>query len=566
MRKTLRLLQAAFIGILLAPSLAFAAGNNLTVSGITYDTTTPKFGGGALNGGYGYTTANPLIVSPGAYTLEAWVKTTATPSTAAVAAGQVHWGWIGMDTSGNAKSSIGSVNFNTTTKINDGVYHHLAVSVTATSGMSFYVDGVSVGTNASTVSAAGVTYDQPFVVGAYVNNGQNPWVGNVDEAALFTGARYSANFTPPTAAYSGLESNLIALYHLDSSAVDSAGGSTFVADNASIYYSPYNWLVASGTGKTINGGAYYKTMFSTTSATLNFNVAANNSTYYPEIEAFVDGQLAFSGPIAATVQINAPSAYSGWSRHNLRVIVKGITGNQDRWNTQPAALIFTGITLPSGGTLSLPKVYTKRGLFFGDSITEGEWTIAKPASPTSDATYYNGRLGWAFQVGDALGMEFGIVGFGRQGYGITGVGNVPVVTSSYNLLWAGQARSFSPAPDIIFVNEGTNDTAGNGSSDATVQAGTTTLLNSLLSATPTSAIVTMRPFNGQSWSAIQAGVSAVGSSKVSLMDTTGFFTTTDSADGLHPLGVANIGAIGPAVTEAARPILYPTGVRVYTYY
>jgi hypothetical protein len=44
----------------------------------------------------------------------------------------------------------------------------------------------------------------------------------VDEVAIFAGARYSANFTPPSAPYVGNEPNLIALYHLDGGLTNSA--------------------------------------------------------------------------------------------------------------------------------------------------------------------------------------------------------------------------------------------------------------------------------------------------------------------------------------------------------
>ena len=109
-------------------------------------------------------------------------------------------------------------------------------------------------------------------------------------------------------------------------------------------------------------------------------------------------------------------------------------------------------------------------------------------------------MGWAWQVGKEFAAEFGIVGFGGSGLTVTGSGNVSVLSTSYALLMAGVPRAFMPAPDLIVLNEGTND--------------------------------------GSQAAALQAAVSPLSPSRITWIDTTGFFNTSYGADSLnlHPSG------------------------------
>ena len=531
--------------------------NNLTMTSPVYDTAAQKFGTAALSGGTGVS-ASAVVPSVYPFTFECWAKHSASPSSIEVAAGQADLGWLGISANGNAEAAYGkttTVFLTTSISIKDGAWHHLALVMTATGG-TFYVDGQAAASSTTTLVASGAASGTTLGIRNYAAG--FTWSGEVDEVAVFSSARYSAAFTPPSTAYTGTEPNLVSLYHLDSSGVDSGtSNATILPNNPGIVYSPYNWLATAAQAQTINGGAYFKTLFSGSSIALNFTLG---TAPYPEAYAFIDGQQVWEGTLTATLSLTIPAAYSSWPHHLLYFVIKGTTCNQDRWNAQVTAAVLTSITLAPGSSVTAPVLAPRTLLFFGDSITEGCWTVSHPSSPTDDVDYYDATLGWAYQQAALLGAEVGVVGFSLQGFVKAGQGNVPAFISTYNYLWSGQPRVFTPAPDAVIVNMGTNDTSGNGVSDASVVTNATTALNGILAATPsTTKLIVMRPFNGQAWADIQQAVTAVSSSRVSLLDTSGFQNTVDSSDGLHPLGVANFGTIAPKVAGVLQPLLMPLG-------
>ena len=51
-----------------------------------------------------------------------------------------------------------------------------------------------------------------------------------------------------------------------------------------------------------------------------------------------------------------------------------------------------------------------------------------------------------------------MVGFGYNAFTHPGSGKVPPLAAAWDLLWEGVPRRFTePAPDLIVLNEGTND-------------------------------------------------------------------------------------------------------------
>jgi hypothetical protein len=623
-----------------------------------------------------------------------------------------------------------------TTSLIDGLWHHYAGVITAT-GITLYIDGALIGT---------ATVATPYVVPTIIGVGNQAgapnfqWPGEIDEAVIWPTARYTAAFTPPTAAYAGTE-GMVALYHLDSSGADSsttsltvvtpattqasaslalngtysgtaptginyyfdsavsyvaatgftasggawsatgtapaagshtitvqelnftsttatsasftvsasttptiavttpsasivggtialsgsytltaptginyyydatgsyvaatgfavnttaltwsantaadapaagshtvtvqelnstgttatsgsfttAAGNTFLPNNAKIIYSPYNWLVNASEAMTINAGAYFKTLFTGASVTLNFNVAGNSAPV-PQLWYRIDGQPWVQvETLVASIALTMPTTTTAWPHHSLEVVVKSTSEWVTRWTPQDAAVILTGITLATGATLSTPFIPSKNVLIYGDSITEGYHTVNSNGSGANDCDGSDVLIEWSWLQKDLLGCNVGIVGFGGTGLINNGQGGVPPIQTSFNLLWSGQARTFSPAPDMIVINEGTNDLSH---SAVTFQANFQIFLTELIAATVTCPIVVMEPFDGAQASAIQAAIAAVGSSRVQYIVTTGFFNTTDSVDAVHPLGVANIGTIAPQVAELLRPILYQSG-------
>lgn len=622
--------------------------NNLTLTSAGFNGS-GKFGS-SLSAGNGQV-ANPYPQT-GTWTLEAWVKTTSTANMVAVGANLT--GWIGV-ISGASQARYGASPNEVQIAgpaISDGAWHHVAL-VVGPSGGAFYVDGVRAGTNAATFATATGAYSNPLGVHTFGGVGGFDWSGEVDEVALWSSAKYASNFTPPTAAYSGSESALVSLWHLDGTGADSAGvasGATQVtlslsaasgavgspvtvtvgtdvaltsvqsetvslssnvagtfsptsvslssttatatatftpsaagtatitgaasgtptlsngtatytvnasnnvltSGTANVLFSPYNWNVTASTAKTINAGAYFKARFTGTTCALQFDMSSAAAPY-SEIAYRIDGYGAWTvAPIAANVLLTLPSDtadYASKGGHLLEVVVKSTSETISRWSTQQTAVSLTGIILDAGATISKPPALPLNAIFYGDSITEGVRTVN--ATATNDTDRNDAAQGWAFQVARILGAEAGIVGFGATGFVQSGSGGVPVFGSTYNQLWSGQARSFTPAPDFIVINEGTND----GSNDTTSAA--TTVFNALLALNTTTQIFVLRPFNGNQATNLQNVVNSINNPRLKYIDTTGFFTSGNSADALHPYGVENIAHIAPSVANAIRPYVHP---------
>ena len=634
--------------------------NNLTLTNPVFDTAAAKFGSGALSGGFGLAASG--LVSSTPFAFEGWVKISAAPGATKVALGNsAQFGWLGCDSSGKAQGFIGgSTGYRgfSGPSIIDGAWHHLAISTDGTfANTHMYVDGVAATQNATTGSTVIPAAGQ-FGVNADGNSGGSlNWPGEVDEAAVWSTNRYNAAFTPPTSAYTGSETGLVALYHLDSNGTDSSGaapspattytltgpssgtvstasgaftvqasgslsaavtvtpsdggnGGTFspttvtlaagnnssatftytpastgsktisttnsgsltnpaalaytsnassgaiAPNNAAITYSPYNWLVTAGAAKSINSGAYLRTAFTGTSCALTFDTSALAGSYLPQIWYRIDGLYWQLARVASSVTLTMPTETASWPKHTLEVVVKATSEFQTRWTPQATAVVLTGITLASGATVSAAGGRSKNVLSLGDSITEGYHCINNNGSGADDVAGSDALTAWAFLQRDLLGAEVGVVGFGGTGLAASGQGGVPGLLTSYNLLWSGQARSFSPVPDLIVVNIGENDGSV---ASATFQTNYVTLLNNLISACPGSKIAALRPFSGKQASAIQAAVPQCSNpSLVTYIDTTGLFDTTLSVDAVHPLGIANVQTIGPSVATALRPILNPT--------
>ena len=317
---------------------------------------------------------------------------------------------------------------------------------------------------------------------------------------------------------------------------------TIPPTHAAVVYSPYNWAA----GKTVNAGAYFRLGFTGSSIALNFDVSAQTAPL-PQIWVIIDGMPAQQFTLAATVTPTMPAATAAWPKHMIEVVVKSTSEFVSRWSPQAAAVVLSSITLAAGAAASAPAVLLRTVLAFGDSITEGFKTLGSGDTDTSDAT-----LGWAYGLRRLLGCEIGVIGFGGTGLLNAGEGGVPPVGQSFTQLWSGTARNFSPAPSLIVVNEGENDKTA---APATFQAAFQAFLAALLGAVPSCPIAVLRPFSGAQAVAIQAAIQAVGSPRLHYADTTGLFDTTLSVDGQHPLGVANLGAIGPGVAAIVGPLV-----------
>lgn len=534
-----------------------------------YSAGNAKFGAGGFSGAIiGATAADTFLSSTGADggnlttgTVEAWVKHPTTTSTRTAFA-HPGWYWVGAAADGKATARYGptggEITLGSNIVIADDAWHHVAIVFVAGVG-NLYVDGVKTSnatTAKATSSAAG---GAQFYIGGLGSSGFQ-WQGAIDEVRISNTAKYVGAYTVPTAAFiSG--ASTVGLWHLETSGVDTAipdmGGDdpaiTIAPNNANIVYSPYNWNVTATEAKTINAGAYLRTTLSGTATSLKAKFdLTNNLTPLPQISFRVDGGSWTTVPIAAEVTIPMPTSNT-WAAHLVEILVKATTETQNRWNApQNTAVVFLGFkTIP--GTIATRTTRTRKLyiLAYGDSITEGVRTLALNGAG-GDVDRNDSACGWAYPLGELMGAEIGVVGFGGSGIVDTGGGNVPGLVNSYNLLWAGQSRSFTTpqAPDLILLNEGTND-----QTDITVN--TTTLLNNLLAATPsTTKIGVIIPWNTNRRANLIAGVAACNSTRrVKVIDTPGWFVSSDASDGLHPYGYTNLVDLSPRIATAARAIL-----------
>lgn len=322
-------------------------------------------------------------------------------------------------------------------------------------------------------------------------------------------------------------------------------------DDANLLFSPGNWDVNGTRALSINAGAYFKAVVTgdPSALTLKFD-AASLLTPVPQIVYRVDDGPWTVEDVAATVDLAIP-ATNAWTSHTIEVVVKATTETRARWAGAATAVKFTGITVSPDTCTTIPV--TARAvevIVYGDSITEGVRTLNSDA--TNDTDRNDATQGWAWRLAEALGAEVGVVGFGAQGVLHVGNGSVPAFADAWDFIYSGVARDVTTSPpDLIVINQGHND----GGTD--IVSAFTATLNAMLAATPAATrIAVMRPFSGNEATNLQAGIAACSApGRVSYINTTGWFDTSLSSDGVHPFGVANVGAIAPLTAAALRTAL-----------
>jgi alpha-beta hydrolase superfamily lysophospholipase len=168
----------------------------------------------------------------GVGTFECRVRTTTTTGTTVFAGytatnATIGSWWVG-NVSGVCKASIqgfsSAATFGTAS-ISDGAWHHVALVMTSGTSATLYVDGVAAGTQTGTYTVGTATFWSTLgalqISGSSTPNYSFAFAGSVDEAAMWTTAKYTSSFTPPTSPYANSTANLTALYHLDGNANDS---------------------------------------------------------------------------------------------------------------------------------------------------------------------------------------------------------------------------------------------------------------------------------------------------------------------------------------------------------
>lgn len=139
-----------------------------------------------------------------------------------------------------------------------------------------------------------------------------------------------------------------------------------------------------------------------------------------------------------------------------------------------------------------------------------------------------------------------------------GSGGVPPLGDAWKWLWEGVARSFSePSPDLIVLNEGTNDgcdTTKPGCVGIDITAKYAKVLTGLLGACPGVPIAVLVPFNGGQEGHIKAAIAQAASPDLHLVDTAGFYELAYGG-ALHPTGPNDVARIAPQIATRLRPLL-----------
>lgn len=493
--------------------------------------------------------------------MECWIYLTTVPSAYSIIFSGP-WS-IRFDPSGNLQitnAAAQDVSW-AASSICNSAWHHIAAVINNAGNTSatLFVDGVDVASNTSLTNNLNVQF---FQIGGYGTN--QPFPGEVDEVALWPTAKYTSNFTPPPAPYTGTE-GMVALYHLDSNGSDSSvlTPSVFIApNNAGYVYSPGNWNIGGTEAIAVNFGAYMRTLFSGSAANLQFDTSKMGS---PATEVYyrINGYNAQNGWQLMTLTngdtifpLTMPSDMASAPWNFLEMVVKCTSDTYNAWvptDTPWATCSFLGIEVNAGSTIMAPGAAGKTIYCYGDSITAGIRTVNDTGA--SDPVMDDAMMEWSFELGRLLGAEIGMIGFGGEGW-LDGSFAVNLA-QSYNYIYSGVARTFSPPPDLIVINMGTNDDGAN------TTANVITVLDGLLAATPsTTLIAVLQPFNVTNQTAyIQAAIGACSNpGRVTWIPTTGFFNTEyGSSDGVHPLGPNALGIIAPLVAEQLQPLLYPSG-------
>lgn len=184
-----------------------SSSNNFSVSkigSVTTSTQHSKFGNtsGWFNGGY-LTISSNAAFGPGTgdFTIECWVR----PTSTTLVGGLINLGrydngllWrVGSD-SDSLYFNGNFTNWNAFTNAPVDDWTHIAL-VRSGSSVVVYADGVSVHTR---TSSADLNSENAVVIGAGAHNNSELFYGYVDELRVTKGiARYTAAFTPPTAAF-----------------------------------------------------------------------------------------------------------------------------------------------------------------------------------------------------------------------------------------------------------------------------------------------------------------------------------------------------------------------------
>lgn len=338
--------------------------------------------------------------------------------------------------------------------------------------------------------------------------------------------------------------------------VSTPSGTRLLPSDTKLVRSPYNWTTRNTYLESNNSGAYLKIKFTGDSLTLtqdfsHLTGAAVTAANFPIIRWSIDNGIWNTRLLVSTDTTLTLATGLTAGTHTCFLWVNSLSFGIDRWTTPLSAVRFNYFDVSAGNQFLQADSLTGRAIFFGDSITEG---ISVNAG--TNATH-SASQAFSAMFGDALQVEYGQIGFGFLGWNATGAG-VPAFPSSWNLQMAGVNRSFSPAPDMVFVNLGTND-----NNDTNVQNAITGWLPQARAAFGSATkIFIIIPFGRYVVTGIQNAFNAYKlanpGDNIYLIDlgsaasvglTNGSTTNQYSGDGKHPNFHANTRLVGMLATE-----------------
>jgi len=284
-------------------------------------------------------------------------------------------------------------------------------------------------------------------------------------------------------------------------------------------------------------GGYLQTSFTGTTVKVK---ARNAVSFYASIDG--GSYRSFSG-VSGTVSLTSQPLSAG--THTLRIEYRS------------GDMVFEGLVLDSGAHTVAPSVPSTLLEFVGDSITAGFRTprLALDTYGWKVGEMLHARHTLIARNGYCLVAQSGCVGQSSQFFDVDSTGSQPWDFSRY------QATA-------VVVNLGTND-LGHNVSNAQFQAAYTTFLRNVRAKYPNADLFVMETFKGWYATQTKAAVSArngAGDAKVFYVDTTGWLSSSDFADGTHPTAaghtkIANrLAPIIAAKALASQPAASHAGV------
>jgi len=328
-----------------------------------------------------------------------------------------------------------------------------------------------------------------------------------------------------------------------------------------LYFSPYNSYADGDRAVVwIYAGSYLKTVFRGTAAAVRMDVRTVRGAR-AKFRWTVDGGPWQTGE-GETGELRVAAGLPA-GEHRLEFHLAATDANYDRWERPDQAVRILGLTVDDGAGVSAhPGVSKKRAVFFGDSITEGAWNLGASFRVVEKkwvdwVAHSDATQAWPRILAEALGMEYGMCGSGGMSWLRPSHSGIPALPASWRFHYQGQARTFSPEPDVVFVNMGTND------GTREIGPAVTAWLREARKAMPGARIAVIVPFGQMAREALGKAVRDAGDGNVQLVDlgprwavglTKYGKSTAVSYDGLHPDASAN-GMLAAALAAGIADLL-----------